>query len=256
MPGAMSETINVRSSMSPQTLPGVITVLLADDHAIVRAAMRTLIESQPDMRVVGEASDARSAVEAARRSAPRIVVLDLSMPNSTGTNSAAAEIVRTCPGTKVVVLTMHEEVAHLRALLAAGASGYVLKRSASGDVLHALRAVSEGGTYLDPAMAGRVVESMTGSLRAAASAAATAATAVGGRAAHRVSEPPVPLSEREEDVLRRIAQGYSNKEVAAQLSLSVKTVETYKARSMEKLRLNSRVDIVRYARDEGWLDRL
>jgi len=256
MPGAMSETINVRSSMSPQTLPGVITVLLADDHAIVRAAMRTLIDSQPDMRVVGEASDARSAVEAARRSAPRIVVLDLSMPNSTGTNSAAAEIVRTCPGTKVVVLTMHEEVAHLRALLAAGASGYVLKRSASGDVLHALRAVSEGGTYLDPAMAGRVVESMTGSLRAAASAAATAATAVGGRAAHRVSEPPVPLSEREEDVLRRIAQGYSNKEVAAQLSLSVKTVETYKARSMEKLRLNSRVDIVRYARDEGWLDRL
>jgi len=256
MPGAMSETINVRSSMSPQTLPGVITVLLADDHAIVRAAMRTLIDSQPDMRVVGEASDARSAVEAARRLAPRIVVLDLSMPNSTGTNSAAAEIVRTCPGTKVVVLTMHEEVAHLRALLAAGASGYVLKRSASGDVLHALRAVSEGGTYLDPAMAGRVVESMTGSLRAAASAAATAATAVGGRAAHRVSEPPVPLSEREEDVLRRIAQGYSNKEVAAQLSLSVKTVETYKARSMEKLRLNSRVDIVRYARDEGWLDRL
>jgi DNA-binding NarL/FixJ family response regulator len=213
----------------------VLRVLLADDHPIVREGLKLLVNAQSDMRVVGEASDGESACHAARTLAPDILVMDLSMPTLGGAE-ATARVRRDCPGVKVLALTVHEERAYLTQLLRAGASGYVLKRAASAELVRAVRAVAAGGTYIDPALTGTLVE---GYLDAEAAADESHHDA---------------LSEREREVLLRIAQGFSNKEIAAQLALSVKTVETYKARMTEKLGFRSRVDIVRYAARQGWLE--
>jgi DNA-binding NarL/FixJ family response regulator len=208
-----------------------IRVLLADDHAVVRAGVRALLEAEPDLTVVAEAADGTTAVRLAAKERPDVAVLDITMPGLSG--AEAAEEFRTAsPDTKVIALTVHEDRGYLRKLLAAGARGFVLKRSAAGELIHAIRAVVHGGVYLDPAMAGRVVE---------------------GYVAEATGDVTTELSDREEDVLRRIAQGLSNKEIAARLGVSVKTVETYKARSMQKLGLQSRVDIIRYAVGKGWL---
>ena len=212
----------------------IVRVVLADDHPIVREGLKRLLDAQPDMRVVGEASDGEAAWHAAKTLQPDILVMDLSMPLLGGAE-ATARVRRDCPSVKVLALTVHEERVYLTQLLRAGASGYVLKRTASSELVHAVRAVAAGATYIDPSIAGALVE---GFLDAEAAAA-------------RTSEPP--LSEREREVLLRIAQGFSNKEIAAELALSVKTVETYKARVAEKLQLKSRVDIVRYAAQQGWL---
>jgi len=212
----------------------VLRVVLADDHPIVREGLKRLVDAQPDMRVVGEASDGEEAWRAARTLAPDILVMDLSMPVLAGAE-ATARVRRDCPGVKVLALTVHEERVYLTQLLRAGASGYVLKRAASAELVRAVRAVAAGGTYIDPSLAGTLVEGYLG---------AEAAT---DQPAHDV------LSSREREVLLRIAQGFSNKEIAAELALSVKTVETYKARVAEKLDLRSRVDMVRYAARKGWL---
>jgi DNA-binding NarL/FixJ family response regulator len=186
------------------------------------------------MQVVGEAGDGEAAWRAAKSLEPDVLVMDLSMPHLNGVE-ATARIKRDCPGVKVLVLTVHEERVYLTQLLRAGAAGYILKRAASAELVHAVRTVAAGGTYIDPAVASTVVE--------------------GFLDAEKAGEPAGDsLSDREREVLVRIARGFSNKEIAAQLGLSVKTVETYKGRVAEKLGLRTRVDIVRYAARHGWLD--
>ena len=210
-----------------------IRVLLADDHAIVREGLKALVNSQPDMEVVGEAPDGLVAVSLTAELDPDVAVVDVSMPGLGGAD-VTRRLRQADPGRKVLVLTVHEDKGYLRLLLDAGAAGYVLKRAAAAELVQAIRAVAAGGTYLDPALAASVVDDFV-------------------RPAER-DEPAAELSERETAVVRLIALGYSNKEIAAQLKLSVKTVETYKTRSMEKLHIRSRVDIVRYAARRGWLE--
>jgi two-component system, NarL family, response regulator NreC len=207
-------------------------VFLADDHAVVRAGVKALIERQPDMLVVGEATDGRTAVEQAIASAADLVVMDLSLPELNGLQ-AASELRRRSPRILIVALSVHEELSYLQALRAAGANGYVLKRSAPNLLIEALRSVAGGGFYVDPTLG----ELLGAQLRP--------------RPAGPAAAPE--LSEREILVLQRLAQGYSNKEIAAQLNLSTRTVETYRARGMEKLGVENRVMLMRYALEQGWL---
>jgi two-component system, NarL family, response regulator NreC len=208
-----------------------LRVLLADDHAIVREGLKSLVNSQPEMEIVGEAADGLTAVGLTTELDPDVVVVDVSMPGLNGAQ-VTAQLRAVRPDRKILVLTVHEDKGYLRQLLEAGAAGYVLKRAAASELVQAIRAVAEGRTYLDPSLAGSVVDNF---VRPAA-------------------EPVAELSERETEVVRLIALGYSNKEIAGQLKVSVKTVETYKTRSMEKLHIRSRVDIVRYASRRGWLE--
>ena len=212
----------------------VIRVFLADDHGVLREGLRALLADHPGIEVVGEAADGARAVEGAAALEPDVVVRDVAMPGLNGAK-ATERLKKACPAVKVLALSAHEDRAYLRQLLEAGASGYVLKRAAAGELVQAIRTVAGGGVYLDPTLAAHVAG---GFVSAAAARKALAGT-----------EP----SDREEEVVRRIAEGFSNKQIAAQLSLSVKTVETYKARSLEKLGLRDRIDLVRYARQQGWL---
>ena len=210
-----------------------IRVLLADDHAIVREGLKSLVNAQPGMEVVGEAADGPTAVTLTDELDPDVVVVDVSMPGLTGAE-VTARLRDRQPERKVLVLTVHEDKAYLRLLLEAGAAGYVLKRAAAAELVQAIRSVADGRTYLDPSLAGSVVDSFV-------------------RPSVEREPDAAELSEREAEVMRLIVRGYSNKEIAAQLKVSIKTVETYKTRSMEKLHIRSRVDIVRYAVKRGWL---
>ena len=211
-----------------------LRILLADDHNVIREGLKALINSQKDMEVVGEAADGKAACEQAIELAPDVVVMDVSMPVLNGA-MATARMKQARPNLRVVALTVHEDRTYLRQLLEAGASGYVLKRAVADEILRAIRTVAAGGTYLDPGVAAKVVGGFV-------------------QAAHALGESRgTELSDREEDVLRSIARGHSNKDIAARLDISVKTVDTYKTRSMEKLGLGSRVEIVRYAVLHGWL---
>jgi DNA-binding NarL/FixJ family response regulator len=213
-----------------------LRVLMVDDHPVVLAGLKALVEADPDFQVVGEARDGRTALRLAKQLLPDVVVLDISMPEMNGIEVAIALLAEQ-PECRVLVLTVHEDRSYLRQLMEAGVSGYLLKRSASDELIRALHAVVSGGLYLDPAIAGKVV----------------------GRPPKGTIHPQpgqaAELSERETDVLRLVAGGHSNKEISARLNISVKTVETYKARAMEKLGYRSRVELVRYAADQGWLDR-
>ncbi len=210
-----------------------LKVLLADDHAVLREGMKALINAEPDMEVIGECANGRDTVEEAIALAPDLVVMDVSMPELSGAQ-ATRRIKAAAPTVRILALTVHEDKSYLRELLEAGATGYVLKRAGKGELIQAIRAVSTGGLYVDPRIAGLLMNPFTHPQTA------TAQTA------------PV-LSVREDAVMRLIAQGYTNREVAGDLAISVKTVETYRARSMEKLGLRSRVDLVRMATDRGWL---
>jgi len=210
-----------------------IRIVLADDHSVVRAGLRALIEAQPDMEVVGEAGDGDVALTQVEAAQPDLVVMDLSMPKLNGLE-ATEQLRELAPVARVLILSIHEDVTYLRRALEAGATGYVLKRGATETLISAIRAVGRVEVYLDPALGATLAERVVGG---------------NGRAPGQAAA----LSEREGGVLRLIAEGYSNKEIAARLDLSVKTVETYKARAMEKLSLSSRVDIVRYANEQGWL---
>ena len=210
-------------------------VLLADDHAIVREGLKFLLDQQPDMTVIGEAVDGEDAFQQAKKLLPDVVVMDVSMPRCNGIQ-ATERLKQACPKIKVLTLTAHENMDYLRQLLKAGASGYVTKRSAPLELTHAIRAVAAGEIYLDAATAGIVASDMA------------------GRTPSGEMKTMESISAREMEVLRDIARGYSNKEIAARLEISVKTVETYKARLMKKLKLHSRVDIVRYAAHQGWLE--
>jgi two-component system response regulator NreC len=212
-----------------------LRVLLADDHAMLREGLAVLINSQSDMEVVAQASDGDEAVRMARESNPEIAVLDVSMPTMGGAE-ATERIREACPRTRVVALTRHADQGYVRRLLQAGADGYVLKKSAADTLITAIRMVAQGGTYVEPALAGTLLQRAFGSARVSAS------TAQGE-----------VLSEREEEVVRAIAWGRSNKEIASDLGLSIKTVESYKAAALEKLGLRSRAEIVRFAMGRGWL---
>jgi two-component system response regulator NreC len=212
-----------------------IRILLADDHVTVRHGLKLLIDGQPDMIVVAEAGDGSSAVQQALELKPDVVVMDISMP---GTNGLAATrtLKEKRPNAAVVTLTRHGDDAYLQELLRAGVDAYVLKQSAPTELLHAIRAAAGGGQYVDSTLTARVTAAFV------------------GREGKRVTRSGESLTEREAEVLRLIASGYSNKEIANRLSLSVKTVETHKANAMRKLDLNGRIDIVKYAILQGWLD--
>ena len=210
-----------------------IRVLLADDHAMLRAGLKALLNAEPDMAVVGEAGNGEEAVQLAEQLTPDVVVMDISMPVKDGLQ-ATAEIGERVPGTRVLVLTMHAEEQYLLRVLEAGGSGYVLKRSADTELMEAIRTVHRGEAFLYPSATRLLLE----------------AYQKGDR-----PEPPAggKLSEREAEVLRLTAEGYSNTEVGAQLYLSPKTVDTYRQRIMEKLGLHHRAELVRYALETGLL---
>jgi two-component system response regulator NreC len=207
-------------------------VLIAEDHGTVREGLKLLFDREPDLEVVGEAADGREAVRLTKALLPDVVVMDVSMPGWDGLQATRA-LSETCPGVRVLALTRHADHGYLSEMLKAGAKGYVLKQSSSASLLGALRAVASGHNYLDPVVTARVMDAYTG-------------TRLKGETAESVSE-------REEEVLRLIAFGHSNKEVAARLSLSVKTIEAHKANAMRKLGLGGRADVVSYAIFRGWM---
>lgn len=214
--------------------PRTIRVLLADDHVTVRHGLKLLIDSQPDMKVIFEASDGKSAVEKALELAPDVVVMDISMPGMNGL-LATRTLKERQPDAAIITLTRHGDDAYLQELLRAGVSGYVLKQSAPAELLQAIRAAAGGGQYLDSTLTARVTAGFL------------------AKEGKRVGKSGATISQREADVLRLIASGYSNKEIAGRLALSVKTVEAHKANAMRKLGLNGRIDIVKYALLQGWL---
>lgn len=213
-----------------------IRVMIADDHAILRAGLRMLVNAQADMEVVSEASDGEKAVQAARETRPDVALLDLTMPG-VGGMKALQEMARNCRGTRVLVLTMHDDPAYLRSVLAAGASGYLLKRTADAELLVAIRAVHRGGTFVDPGLANVLVQDVLAKRGTKA----------------RSMRPVNILSDREQQVLKLVAQGYSSEQIAKRIFVGVKTVETYRARIADKLGLRTRSEVVRYAIRMGLL---
>lgn len=211
-----------------------LRIFLADDHVIVREGLKSLINAQADMQVVGEADNGSDAWRAAVALKPDVVVMDFSLPELSGAQ-ATERLRKECPEIKVLALTIYEEKGYLHQMMEAGAAGYVLKRAVAEELVKALRTVAAGGSYLDPSLTGKIISSYFNQ-------DSTAEKAAGGH-----------LSKRETEVLRLIAWGYSNKEIGAKLGISVKTVDTYKIRLMEKLELRSRTDIVRYALRQGLL---
>jgi len=211
-----------------------LRILLADDHVTVRHGLKLLIDGQPDMQVVSEASDGNSAIQQAVALKPDVIVMDISMPGMNGLE-ATRKLKQRQPDAAIVTLTRHGDDAYLQELLRAGVSGYVLKQSAPTELLQAIRAVAAGGHYLDSTLTARVTAGFL------------------GREGKGPGKPAAAVTERECEVLRLIASGYSNKEIGARLSLSVKTVEAHKANAMRKLGLSGRIDIVKYAVLQGWL---
>jgi DNA-binding NarL/FixJ family response regulator len=211
-----------------------LRILLVDDHATVRHGLKLLIDNQPDMEVVGEAADGSAVLHQAEALKPDIVVMDISMPGMNGL-VATRLLKRAQPGVAIVALTRHDDDSHSDELLRAGASGYVLKQSPPMEFLRAVRSAAAGGIYIDPAITPRVA----GGLLA--------------RVAEVPTESRATITDREAEVLRLIAVGHSNKEAAAQLKISVKTVEVHKMNAMRKLGLTGRVDVVRYGVLQGWL---
>ena len=207
-----------------------IRVLIAEDHETVRQGLRLLLEAESDIEVVAEAANGLDAVEHCKATRPEVVILDISMPDMNGL-AAAREIRRALPNIAVVALTRHDDEAFVHELLAVGASGYVLKQSRSTELLNAIRAVAGGGQYVDRLLSARA-----------------AAEAEIGSKPRQVS-----ISEREKEVLRMMAVGHSNKGIAADLNISIKTVEVHKANAMRKLGLRGRIDVVRFAVLHGWL---
>jgi two-component system response regulator NreC len=213
-----------------------ITVMIADDHAILRAGLRMLVNAQTDMEVVSEASDGEKAIEATRETKPDVALLDLTMPRMGGMK-ALEKIVRDCRKTRVLVLTMHDDPAYLRSALAAGASGYLLKRAVDAELIAAIRAVHRGGIFVDPRLASVLVQDAVAK----------------GKAKAGFRRPVSILSARELQVLTLVARGYTSREIAKQIFVGVKTIETYRSRLTEKLGLRTRSEVIRFAVQMGLL---
>jgi DNA-binding NarL/FixJ family response regulator len=210
-----------------------IRVVLAEDHETVRHGLKLLVNEQTDMEVVGEAGDGKTAIARVRELHPTVAVVDISMPEMNGL-AATRDIRHWSPDTAVVALTRYDDEAYVQELMAAGALGYVLKQSESRELLQAIRAAARGRQYLDAALGTRI----SGALRKA-----------------RTNDVPRSrISDRETQVLRLMALGHSNKEIAVALNIAVKTVEVHKANAMRKLGLRGRIDVVRFAVLQGWLE--
>jgi DNA-binding NarL/FixJ family response regulator len=210
-----------------------LRILLVDDHPILRAGLRTLLSVQRDFDVVAEAESAENALLLARTLQPALILLDFSLPGMNGADAARA-LKRDAPLVRVLALSVHDEVGIVRRVLDSGADGYLLKRSACDELVRAVRQVAQGETYLDPALS----------------------PLPGKSSPRRSSQPGLKvevLSERETEVSQLLAHGLTMKEIAQQLSLSPRTLETYRSRAMEKLALRSRADLIRYAIRRGWL---
>ncbi|MFQ6013847.1 MAG: response regulator [Anaerolineae bacterium] len=210
-----------------------IRVLLVDDHTILRDGIRVLLEAQPDIQVVGEAADGREAVLKTRQLRPHVVLMDIAMPRLSGLE-ATRQIKEENPEVAVLVLTMHDSEEYVGQILAAGASGYVIKRAAASELVSAIRAVNQGGAFLYPSISKMLVEDYLRRVEA------------GGE-----QDSYDGLTDREREVLQLIAEGYTNKEIAQILSVSVKTVQTHRSHIMEKLDMHDRVDLVKYAIRKG-----
>lgn len=208
-----------------------IHVLIADDHAVVRSGLRLLLDAQEDIEVVGEAGSGEEAIKTARSTEPDVVLMDVVMPGMNGLEATKA-LHRVLPDIKVLVLSMQDDPQYVHEAFSAGASGYVLKEAADKEVVAAIRDVAGGGRYVHPALGARLV---------AAEAEAKAKAEAD------------PLSEREREVLRLLALGHTNQEIAKMLYISVRTAETHRSHIMQKLRLSTRAELVRYALDEGLL---
>ena len=210
----------------------MIRVLVVDDHAVVRSGLRRLLDAEEDIETVGEAPDADRAVFEAIASKPDVVLMDLVMPGKGGIEGMPA-VLRAVPDTKVLVLSMQDDPRYVREAFAAGAAGYVLKEAADTEVVQAIRAVAAGERYVHPALGARMVSA---------------------EAEERRRAEEDPLSDREREVLRLLALGHTNQEIAKQLYISVRTAETHRAHIMQKLRLSSRSELVRYALAQGLLE--
>jgi two-component system response regulator NreC len=209
----------------------VIGVLIVDDHAVVRAGLRLLLEREDDLEVLGEAGDAREAVFLTRRHKPSVILLDVSMPGRSGVD-VIAELLQDSPDSRVLMLSMEDDPSYVRRAFAEGATGYVLKEAAEAEVVQAIRKVADGEQYVHPSLGARLV-----------------APAFAGGADQD------PLSDREREVLSLLALGHTNHEIAEELVVSVRTVESHRSHILSKLRLATRAELVRYALDNGLLDR-
>jgi len=209
----------------------VISVVLVDDHAVVRSGLRLLLEAQEDIEVVGEAGNAKDAVFRARAFKPNVILLDVVMPGESGIE-ALPKLLKESPDTRVLVLSMQDDPSYVREAFAAGASGYVLKEAADEEVVSAVREIAGGGRYVHPALGARMVAA---------------------DAQERAAADADPLSDREREVLRLLALGHTNQEIAEQLYISVRTAESHRAHIMQKLRLTTRAELVRYALTHGLL---
>ena len=209
----------------------MIKVVLVDDHAVVRSGLRLLLEKEDDIEVVGEAGNAKDAIFRARALKPNVILLDVVMPGESGID-VLPKLLKESPETRVLVLSMQDDPSYVREAFAAGASGYVLKEAADEEVVSAVREIAEGGRYVHPALGARMVAA---------------------EAEERAAAEADPLSEREREVLRLLALGHTNQEIAEQLYISVRTAESHRAHIMQKLRLTTRAELVRYALAHGLL---
>ena len=210
-----------------------IRVLLVDDHAVVRAGLRLLLDAEDDLETVGEAGDAREAIFQVRSSKPDVVIMDVGLGGGKSGIETTPEVLHEAPDAKVLMLSMQDDPRYVREAFAAGASGYVLKEAADSELVTAVREVAKGARYVDPALGARIA-------------------AADAEAARHAAEDP--LSDREREVLRLLALGHTNQEIAKSLFISVRTAETHRAHIMQKLRLNTRAELVRYAISNGLLE--
>jgi two-component system, NarL family, response regulator NreC len=207
-------------------------ILIVDDHAVIRSGLRMLLDAEQDLEVVGEAGDMRNAVFEARALKPDVILMDIVMPGASGIEATSAVLAES-PDSNVLVLSMQDDPRYVREAFSAGASGYVLKEAADAELVGAVREVAGGGRYVHPELGARLIAA---------------------EADERAKAEADPLSDREREVLRLLALGHTNQEIAKQLYLAVRTVETHRAHIMQKLRLETRAELVRHAIDQGLLE--
>ncbi len=217
-----------------------ISIVIADDHGVLRAALRALLKGEVDMAVVGEAADGAEAIREAQELRPDVLLLDMSMPGPGGIE-ITRQLQKSLPETRILILTVHEDERLVREALHAGAAGYIIKRAFDTELTNAIRAVAAGNLYIHPALTRAFLKGRAGP-------EAPGSIEEGGQ------EEESPLTRREVEVLQLIAKGYTNRQAADKLALSVRTVETHRANLMSKLGVSSRVELVRFAKARGWLE--